>query len=424
MKLTWIANGFFSEYEYQQFSRQHAAALEMVAHNEYPSDMLDWVDIDRWAHSGLRMEIDLLAREIQAQAEVFVVVGLGGSNQGARAVIDALDHCRSGKYVEIIYAGLNLSAADYRRIINQIGNRSVYINIIAKNFKTLEPGVGFRVLRDYMQGRYTPAEAARRIVATATIGDGALHTIAKQQGYRCLPFPQTVGGRYSVFTPVGLLPIAVAGIDLGELLCGAREAMQSYKSGGVVAHNAKRYAIARNLLLEKGYDIEVLAFFEPALESLGRWWRQLFGESEGKNLTGIFPAVCSYSEDLHSMGQYMQQGKRHMMETFIWANQASHSLPLPQSRYQDGFEYLQGQTLEEINRCAYEATVSAHTQGGVPCMVLELPAITPYAIGELLYFFFVACYYSAVILGVDPFDQPGVENYKSEMFSLLRQGKE
>lgn len=415
-----MENELFAQ-EYSDFRMAHLSQLEQVDKNAYQSDMLGWVDVNACADNALIENIVKISEEVRRCAEVFVVVGLGGSNQGARAVIDALTpQARQPGGPEILYAARNLSAAHYQKILDRIGNRSVYINVIAKNFKTLEPGLIFRMLRNYLEGRYGKKEAAQRIITTPTIEGDVLHKISKEQGYRVLPFPQSVGGRFSVFTAVGLLPIAVAGVDIHALLKGAKKAQGEYLSGGALAEKAKKYAIARNLYLNKGYGIEALAFFEPQLESFGRWWRQLFGESEGKQGTGLFPTVCSYTEDLHSVGQYMQQGKRQIIETFLHVKQPpADTAVVKDSVMMDGFAYLDGKTMHEINECAYQATVDAHSSGGVPCLEVELADLSAQSMGELLYFFMVACYYSAVLLEVDPFDQPGVENYKKEMFRLL-----
>lgn len=412
---------YLTEQEYMAYREKHLAALETVDQNAYRSEMLGWVHTEEWGGQALRAQVKGLAAEIRQNAEVFVVVGLGGSNQGARAVIDALspqDAAPGGP--EILYAALNLSAAYYEDLLRRIGARSVYINVIAKNFKTLEPGLTFRMLRHYMESRYSKEEAARRIITTPTIHDGELHRISEENGYRVLPFPDNVGGRYSVFTPVGLLPIAVAGIDIDRLIEGAALAEREYLSGGALREDAKRYALTRNALMEKGYGIEVLSFFEPQLEAFGRWWRQLFAESEGKKNTALFPVVCSFTEDLHSVGQYLQQGKRQMIETFLHVETPPMDRAVDREpQVQDGFDYLDGKTFHEVNECAYQATVKAHSGGGVPCLEIGVEALDACHMGELLYFYFIVCYYSAVILGVDPFDQPGVESYKTEMFRLL-----
>lgn len=423
--ITYDTEKYITSQECNEYEKEHSKDLKTVDDNLYPSDMRGWIHIDEWANEVMCEKVEKLAMEIRDNAEVFVVVGLGGSNQGARAVIDALSPqaAKSGG-PEILYAALNLSASYYESILQRIGNCSVYINVIAKNFKTLEPGLTFRMLRHYMEKRYSKEEVAKRIITTPTIGDGALHQISEENGYRYLPFPENVGGRYSVFTPVGLLPIAVAGIDIRRLLKGAVKAEQGYLKNGILREQAKKYAITRNILLEKGYGIEVLSFFEPQFEALGRWWRQLFAESEGKNNTALFPVICSFSEDLHSVGQYLQQGKRQMIETFIHVQKPPIDCKVDcESKIKDGFSYLEGKTFHEINECAYQATLKAHSEGNVPCMIVELEKMDAENIGELLYFYFIVCYYSAVLNKVDPFDQPGVENYKREMFRLLKKNK-
>lgn len=416
---------YLTSQEYEAYVEEHQERLKMLDEGVYSSDMLGWLHPKEWADEEMCSRIEDIAAEIRERAEVFVVVGLGGSNQGARAVIEALSpqEARPGG-PEILYAALNLSASYYEAMLKHIGNRSVYLNVIAKNFKTLEPGLVFRMLRHYMESRYSKEEAARRIITTPTVNDGLLHRISLENGYRYLPFPDNVGGRYSVFTPVGLLPIAVAGIDIRKFIKGAIKGEQAYLAGGEFRENAKCYAITRNALMNKGYGIEVLSFFEPQLEAFGRWWRQLFAESEGKKHTALFPVVCSFTEDLHSVGQYLQQGKRQMIETFIHINTPPCNKEVDsETQIEDGFDYLDGMSFHEINECAYRATVKAHSEGGVPCMIVDLEKLDAQNLGELLYFYFIVCFYSSVLLGVDPFDQPGVENYKTEMFRLLKQNE-
>lgn len=408
--------------ERQRFIQENTEKLEAVDENRYDSDMLGWVNVNEWGNPKICAGIRQLADEVRRNAEVLVVVGLGGSNQGARAVIDALSRGggESGA-PEVLYAALNLSADYLQKLFERIGNRSVYINVIAKNYQTLEPAVTFHLIRKYMETRYSPEEAAKRIITTPTVEDGLLHRISLENGYRFLPFPENVGGRYSVLTPVGLLPAAVAGVNILDLLRGAGDAQEEMDARGGLYCQAREYAVNRNILYNQGFGIEVLAFFEPVLESFGRWWRQLFGESEGKNYKGLFPAVCSYTEDLHSMGQYMQQGKRQMLETFLHIRRPVRDMNiLPDPGFDDGLQYLEGKSLAELNENAFLATVKAHSAGGVPCSIMEIPEISEYTIGQLLYFFMKSCYYSAVLLGVEPFDQPGVENYKNEMSAALR----
>ncbi len=406
---------------FEAFALQKQPRLLEVEENAYPSNMLGWQDMKKWSHSFYYAPIQEIADEVRQNADYFVVVGLGGSNQGARAVIEALRHKTShGKNPKILYAALNLSAEYLQHLLEEIGDKSVYINVIAKNFQTIEPGITFRFLRQYMESRYSPEEAARRILITGTENDGHLHPLATEKNYRFFQFPLDVGGRYSAFTVVGLLPMAVAGVDIQAFLSGARHAQNNIASGGPLLSMAKEYALRRNYLLQQGYSIEVLAHFEPCLEALSRWWRQLFGESEGKNFTGIFPSVCSYTEDLHSMGQYMQQGKRQVIETFLRFETPPVTLPIPKTTsVPDGYDFLNGKTLHQLNQSAFQGTLSAHSEGGVPCFVFTLSSISEESLGQLLYFFMTACFYSARVLGVNPFDQPGVENYKDIMNQLL-----
>lgn len=354
------------------------------------------------------------AAQIRKQADAFVLVGVGGSNQAARAVIKALQQPGTP---EIIYAGNTLSAPALRRVLDKLEGKNFYINVIAKNFETLEPGSHFRVLRKYMETRYSKAEIADRVILTGTFGS-RLEEIAQENGYTFLEFPIPVGGRYSVLTPVGLFPMAVAGIDVPALLAGAEE-MRSYLSakGGA---EAVRYAAVRNALYQKGFDTEVLAFFEPQLSYFSKWWVQLFGESEGKNKQGIFPTAVSYSEDLHSLGQYMQDGRRELIETFLSIEAPDGSVPvLPDPDFHDGFDYLDGMDFLDINRAAESATYAAHAQGGDACMKLTMPKLDEYRLGELFYFFMIACAVSGKTAGINPFDQEGVEEYKRMMFRTL-----
>lgn len=356
------------------------------------------------------------ANEIRRRADAFVLVGVGGSNQAARAVIKALQRPDTP---EIIYAGNTLSAPALNRVIQQLDNKKqIYINVIAKNFETLEPGSHFRVLRDYLNRRYTKEDAAQRIILTGTFGS-RLEEIAKENSYTFLEFPIPVGGRYSVLTPVGLFPMAVAGIDIPELLNGAAR-MKTLLTRN--SHNpAVKYAALRqHLYREKGFDIEVLASFEPQLNYFSKWWVQLFGESEGKGQQGIFPTAVSYSEDLHSLGQYMQDGRRNLIETFISIEEPDGSVIVPADPdFDDRFDYLDGMDFLDINHAAETATLRAHSEGGVPCIQITLPKLNEYYLGELFYFFMVACAISGKTAGINPFDQKGVEAYKRTMFRIL-----
>lgn len=381
------------------------------------SDSLGWINTYHCNDEKLISEIEAIATSIRQNADVFILIGVGGSNQGARAVIKAM----GDKKVEIIYAGNNLSPTYINNIMKKIEGKSVYINVIAKNFATLEPGITFRVLRQYLEKTYGQEEAANRIIATGSLNGSSLEKLGKMKGYTLLPFPLDVGGRFSVLTPVGLLPIAVSGVDIRKLLSGASKMEETIHTTDISKSDVVNYALIRNLLLRKGYNIEILGIFEPLIEYFNKWWVQLFGESEGKDGRGIYPSSCSFSEDLHSLGQYIQDGQKILFETFINIEDMNSSYPIPFEEVDiDEFNYLNGKDFSFLNKSAYEATVKAHYEGGVPVLIINVPKLTPFYMGQLFYFFEFACYLSATILLVDPFNQPGVEAYKNNMFKTLR----
>lgn len=375
-------------------------------------------DVKGWmqpmAQDGAYYDMMAKADEIRKSADAFVLVGVGGSNQAARAVIKALQ--RPGT-PEIIYAGNTLSAPALQKVLRQLNDkRSIYINVIAKNFETLEPGSHFRVLRKYLERRYTKEGAAQRIILTGTYGS-RLEEIAKENSYTFLEFPVPVGGRYSVLTPVGLFPMAVAGIDIPLLLQGALRMKELLQGDD---HPAIQYAALRQTLYRQKFDIEVLASFEPQLEYYAKWWVQLFGESEGKEKQGVFPTAVNYSEDLHSLGQYMQDGRRNLMETFLSVGEPDGSVVVePDPGFGDRFDYLDNMDFLEINRAAEAATIRAHFEGGVPCFRLLLPRLDEFSFGQIFYFFMIACAISGKTAGINPFDQEGVEAYKRSMFRML-----
>ena len=384
------------------------------------ADNIGWMDVQRWAGSAVRQQLKYIAQQVRNLADVFAVVGLGGSNQGARAVIEALSW-RGDQGPDIIYPALYLSAAEYKKLLRSTEGKSLVVDIIAKNFKTLEPGVGFRLLRDELEARYGREGMKEHIILTPTLGQDALDRIGHEEGYTTVPFPDDIGGRYSIFSPVGLLPIAVAGGDIDELVRGATDAQADFDTNGPLSRQVRAYALRRNYLYEQGFDVEAATFFEPSLNALGMWWRQLFGESEGKDGMGIFPTVLVNSEALHSLGQYMQSGKRHVSETFFHVVQPLDDMPITSGcGFADDFDYLNGKTLNDLNEAAYQATLKAHSEGGVPCHVVEIERMDEYHLGLCMYAFMRACYESALILGVNPFDQPGVEAYKTEMMKILK----
>jgi glucose-6-phosphate isomerase len=365
------------------------------------------------------------AERVAGLGEVMVVVGIGGSYLGARAVLDYLlspfyNGTAGKKTPDILFAGCNLSGDALQKLTDRIGGRDFTINVISKSGGTTEPAVAFRYFRALAEKKYGKDGARKRIIATTDKSRGILKTLSDTEGYETFVIPDAVGGRYSVLTPVGLLPIAAAGIDTGAMMDGARDMMENCKSAASLDCPALAYAAARNVLYRGGKKIEVLAGFDPDFVCMGEWWKQLYGESEGKGGQGIFPASVSYTADLHSMGQYLQDGERILFETFVRAETPQGAITVETDPANtDGLNFLAGKTLDEINDAAYEGTKKAHTDGGVPCLTVSTGKKNARSLGELLYFFEYACGVSGYMLDVNPFDQPGVEAYKSNMFKLL-----
>ncbi|MDT8324191.1 MAG: glucose-6-phosphate isomerase, partial [Bacteroidota bacterium] len=382
-------------------------------------DFLGWMDLPVHARENLSAVQDT-ARQLREQSDVLLVVGIGGSYLGARAVIDALRPPFASDGPEIIYAGHHIDGTYLRSLLGYLEDRRVSMNVISKSGTTTEPALAFRVLRRMMETRYGKAGAARRIVATTDATHGALRKVADEEGYRTFVIPDDVGGRFSVLSPVGLLPIAAAGIDAARLLDGAI-AMRAVCGDTDPSRNpALHYATLRDAMYHAGRGIEVLASFHPRLQYVAEWWKQLFGESEGKDGKGIFPAAVSNTTDLHSMGQYIQDGRRVLFETFLFDRSDDADLQVPEAEDDtDGLNYLAGSSFAEINRNAMRGTALAHLAGDVPNATILLDGITPDTIGALLYFFETAVALSGYALGVNPFDQPGVEEYKRNMFALL-----
>lgn len=384
------------------------------------NDYLGWRDLLTAPNDALLEDINAKAAEIRDRADVLVCIGIGGSYLGAKAVIEALTpYFRSDddSKPHVLFAGHHMSGAYMRELLASLEGKSVYLNVISKSGTTLEPALAFRYLRAWLEANFE--DANDRIIITTDPVRGALNELRKAKGYKKYIIPPDVGGRFSVLTPVGLLPIAVAGIDIRSLLYGAVSACEQYSKFNE-DNIALAYAAQRYQLLQQGYAVEVLATFEPKLGSIGGWWQQLFGESEGKELKGLFPAAVQYSTDLHSLGQYMQEGQRMLIETFLMAKNDGGNLNVTSSEANlDGLNYLTGKTMTDINHKAYEGTSKAHTDGGVPNMTLWLDRINAGTLGECLYFFEHAVAVSGYLMGVNPFNQPGVEAYKKEMFSLL-----
>ena len=378
-------------------------------------DFGGWVDLPINYDRDEFARIQTAAGQINSDSDYLVCIGIGGSYLGHRAVIEALGGERGR--TKILYAGNSLSARGIEKVVKQIGDADFSVNVISKSGTTTEPAVAFRTFKKLLIEKYGEEGAAKRIYATTDANKGALHDEAVAKGYATFVVPDNIGGRYSVLTGVGLLAIAAAGIDIVRLMDGAEEERAALISDG---GKAAEYSVLRNVMLEKGYNIEVLANFEPNFMYFNEWWKQLFGESEGKENKGIFPASVIYSTDLHSMGQYMQEGRRALFETFVEVASDYTGVAVPTaSENLDGLQYLEGREVDSICKVATQATREAHAAGGVPVMEVIIPDVDERSLGALVYFFEMACALSAFTLGVNPFNQPGVEAYKTRMFELL-----
>ena len=386
------------------------------------NDFLGWIDLPETYDKEEYARIQAAARKIQEDSDVLVVVGIGGSYLGARAVIEALrpliGPAQDG-FPEIWFAGNQISSTYLNNLIRALEGRRFSINVISKSGTTTEPAIAFRILKKLLEEKVGKEEAARRIYATTDKSRGALKKLAEKEGYECFVVPDDIGGRYSVLTAVGLLPIAAAGIDTDALMQGAAD-MRRLILDNPGNHPAIEYAALRNGLLRQGKEVEILANYEPGLHYVSEWWKQLYGESEGKGGKGIFPASVDLTTDLHSMGQFIQDGSRILMETVIRIAHSAEPVVLEaEAEDLDGLNYLAGRDMDFVNESAMRGTQLAHLDGGVPVSVLSLEELNAYSLGELLYFFEFACGVSGYVLGVNPFDQPGVESYKKNMFALL-----
>lgn len=409
--------------DYKKILQENENLLMRVQEKEMCyRDSLGWLDTEEWASEKHLLKLEKLAEEVRREADTFVLIGVGGSNNAARSVIEALKDVNpsSDRAPEILYAGNTLSPYALRKILSRLHGKSVYINCIAKNFETLEPGASFRILRQYLFQKYGE-DARRRIICTGTKGS-SLETLCGEQGYRFLEFPVNVGGRYTAITSVGLFPMAVAGVHIRELVKGAKEMEKLLHETRGQKNSAYFYACLRNFYYRNGYRMEMLSSFEPQFRWFYKWWIQLFAESEGKENRGIFPVSGEFSEELHSIGQFLQEGSPLIFETFLHVKQQKEKLVIPADGQRDFFEYLDGKDLHKINEAAFEATRKAHSKK-LPCITIEIDKIDAYHFGQLFYFFQFACYLSARILGVKPFDQPGVEAYKIRMFEALGKGR-
>lgn len=400
---------------------------QLHQYSESEDDFLGWVDLPQ-NYDQLEFErIQMAAQKIKSDSAILLVIGVGGSYLGARAAIEMLNHSfrdilpiEKQSAPQVIFVGHTISSTYLSDVIDVLEGKDFSINVISKSGTTTEPAIAFRIFRKLLEERYGREEARNRIYATTDRQKGALKTLADTEGYETFVIPDNVGGRYSVLTAVGLLPIAVSGVDVRYMMSGARQAMEDLSKPEIMQNAAYQYAAIRNILYNKGKTVEMLVYYEPGMKYFAEWWKQLFGESEGKEGKGIFPASAKFSTDLHSMGQYIQDGRRDLFETVIKVKKPKRDLAIELDENDlDGLNYLAGQTVDYVNTKAFEGALLAHTDGGVPNMVIEIPEMDAYAFGYLVYFFQKACALSGYLLGVNPFDQPGVEMYKNNMFALL-----
>lgn len=420
--------GMVTQEELKNVEAATKLALATVVDRTGPgSEFLGWVDLPLDYDKSEFDRILLSAEKIKHDSDALVVIGIGGSYLGAKAAIEMLTHTFHNELpkgekqgVNIYYLGHNMSSDYMNDFLEVINGKDISVNVISKSGTTTEPAVAFRVMKKYLEDKYGKAEAAKRIYATTDAHKGALKGLADQEGYESFVVPDAVGGRYSVLTAVGLLPIAAAGIDIVDMMAGARGARELYLNQDYLENDCLHYAAARNILYRKGKEIEILVNYEPKLTYFAEWWKQLYGESEGKDGKGIFPAAVNFSTDLHSMGQYIQDGRRNLFETVIQVENPHQDFIIPADPADlDGLNFLAGKTLHEVNSNAYKGTVLAHNDGQVPNLVLTVDELSAKTFGELVYFFELACAVSGYTLGVNPFNQPGVEAYKKNMFALL-----
>ncbi|MCI8273059.1 MAG: glucose-6-phosphate isomerase [Clostridia bacterium] len=411
--------------QYKEQVEQIHQELHKRANDE--EDFVGWLELPTKYDKVEFKRIKECAKKIQEDSEVLIVIGIGGSYLGARAVIESLtstfDNMLSEekrKHPQILYVGNNLSPNYINDLIEFLGTKDFSVNVISKSGTTTEPAIAFRIFREMLENRYGIDEARSRIYVTTDKERGALKTLANSEGYETFVIPDNVGGRYSVLTAVGLLPIAVAGIDIDKLMEGARAAQEKYEDSDLKYNACYQYAIVRNILYKLYKNTEILVNYEPKMHYFTEWWKQLFGESEGKDQLGIFPAGVDFTTDLHSMGQYIQEGRRNLFETVIKIEESQSDIEIKEEEDNlDGLNYLAGKKLDYVNKMAMEGTIAAHVSGDVPNIIIELPNLSETTIGHLIYFYEKSCAMSGMILGVNPFNQPGVEEYKKNMFKLL-----
>ena len=391
------------------------------------NDFLGWIDLPVNYDKNEFQRIKAAAEKIKKDSDVLLVIGIGGSYLGARAAIEMLSHNfqnvlnkEQRKAPQVFFVGNNISSTYMADLLEAIEGKDLSVNVISKSGTTTEPAIAFRIFKAYLENKYGKEEAKKRIYATTDKERGALKTLADAEGYETFVIPDDVGGRFSVLTAVGLLPIAAAGINVDDIMEGAAAAREEFSNPSLKENVCYQYAAARNALYNKGKNIEILVNYEPQLHYFNEWWKQLYGESEGKDGKGLFPAAVDFSADLHSMGQYIQEGRRDLIETVLNVETPRKIVKIEATEDNlDGLNFLAGKDMDFVNKQAFKGTLLAHNDGGVPNMVINIPEISPYYFGQLVYFFEKACGISGYLLGVNPFDQPGVEAYKKNMFALL-----
>ncbi len=422
------AASFISEEEISYMQGLAEAAKEtLTSKSGAGNDFLGWIDLPVAYDKDEFSRIKKAAEKIQSDSDVLLVIGIGGSYLGARAAVEFLRHGfynniskEQRKAPEIYYVGNSISASYVKGLMDVIGERDFSVNVISKSGTTTEPAIAFRIFKKMLEQKYGKEEAAKRIYATTDKARGALKSLSDEEGYETFVVPDDVGGRFSVLTAVGLLPIAASGADLDKLMEGAAEGRRLALEQGFADNDAMRYAAIRNILLRKGKAVEVLANYEPSLHYVSEWWKQLYGESEGKDQKGIFPASVDLTTDLHSMGQFIQDGSRIMFETVLNVEKSRECVLIEEEPVDlDGLNYLAGRDMDFVNKSAMNGTILAHTDGNVPNLMVKIPEQNEFYLGELFYFFEFACGISGYLLGVNPFNQPGVESYKKNMFALL-----
>ena len=423
-----LENTGIDEKEIQKYAKK-VSDIHGKLHEEKDdeNEFLGWLELPTKYNKREFKKIKECAKKIQSDSDVLVVIGIGGSYLGARAVIESLTNTfynlqdkEMRKTPQIIYVGNNLSPNYMNDVIDLVSSKDFSINVISKSGTTTEPAIAFRIFRELIEAKYGLEEARKRIYVTTDKKKGALKTLAQKEKYETFVIPDNVGGRYSVLTAVGLLPIAVAGIDIDKLMKGARLAQDKYCDSELKYNECYQYAVARNILYKNDKNIEILVNYEPKMHYMTEWWKQLFGESEGKKEKGIYPSGADFTTDLHSLGQYIQEGRRNLFETVIRIEKPETNISINIDEDDlDGLNYLVGKSLDFVNKKAMEGTIQAHKDGDVPNILITMDELTPETLGQLIYFFELACAMSGSILGVNPFDQPGVEKYKKNMFKLL-----